>query len=156
MAIYTSEDLAAINAQIKQRRLYLALPAAVLLALVVVTFIARIQVLTILCIILLGVLLIAGHDLTLKPLLCYQEYLTNALSGRHRACTLPFVALSDNVDLVDGVNVRAMTCQDVDGKGRPYERLFYFDAQKDFPDVQPGDILHITHHELSVADVEVV
>ncbi len=151
--IYTEADLTAIIRQQKKRWLILLLPCAALLVVLIASLFVRLQWLTIASTLVIGVLLIAGQDLFIKPLHCYEVHLNNCLHGRTRECELPFIRLSENIDLVDGVQCRQLICADIDGKGRPYERLFYFDAEKSFPDVQEGDMLHIVHHNLSVADV---
>lgn len=154
--IYTEADLNAIRQQKNKRWLVLLTPCAVLLAVLVYSLVIRVEWLTSACTILIGALLIAGYDFAIKPLRCYQTHLQNCLHGRTRECDLPFISLTENVDMVDGVRCRQLLCEDVDGKGRPYERLFYFDAQKPFPDLQEGDLVRVTHHELEVSDIEKV
>lgn len=151
--IYAEADYTAISQQLKKRWLVLAIPCVVLLAVVIYSLCIRVEWLTSAATILIGVLLIAGYDFTIKPVRCYQRHLDRCLHGRTRECDLPFIRLSENVDVVDGVHFRQLLCADVDGKGRPYERLFYFDAYKTFPQVQEGDMLHLVHYELSVANV---
>lgn len=151
--IYTEADLDAIRRQKNRRWLLLLLPCAALLGLLIYSLVIRVEWLTSACTIVMGAVLIAGYDFAIKPLRCYQTHLKNCLHGRTRECELPFVSLTDNVDVVDGVRCRQMLCEDVDGKGRPYERLFYFDAEKEFPAAKPGQMLHIVHHDLCVANV---
>lgn len=151
--LYNESDLAAINQQIRKRWMLLLIPCTVLLIVLVVSFIVRIQWLTTGATILIGILLIAGYDLTIKPLDKYQKHLSNCLHGRTRECDLPFIRLSENIDVVEGVRYHQLLCADTDAKGRPYERLFYFDAQKEFPAAAEGDMLHIVHHDLSVANI---
>lgn len=151
--IYSQEDLDAINRQIRQRWLAVAAPCAALLAGVVVSLIFRVEAVTTICTILIGVLLIFCYDLLIKPLCCYRKLLKNVLFGRVHEAKLPFVALSEDVNMVDGVACHQLICEDFDAKGRPYERLFYFDAEKTCPEFQAGDRLHIVHHDLLVADV---
>lgn len=153
MTIYSENDLAAIRQQKSKRWIALAIPCAILLAVIVYSLVIRVEWLTSAATIVAGVLLIAGYDFAIKPLVCYEKHLLNCLHGRTRECELPFVSLSEDVDLVDGVRYRQLLCFDMDGKGRPYERLFYFDAEKEFPDAKAGDMLHIVHHDLCVADV---
>jgi len=152
-SIYSSADHQAISRQISKRWLWIGIPCALLAAALVVSLIIRLQWLTVASTVAIGVILIAAYDLTVRPLVCYRRHLNNVLYGRVRETTLPFVALSEDVNLVDGVSFRAMTCSDIDGKGRPYDRLFYFDALKPFPDVKEGDMLHVVHHDLVVADI---
>lgn len=153
MTIYTEADYAAIRQQKNKRWIALAIPCAVLLAVLVYSLVIRLEWLTSAATIIIGAILIAGYDFAIKPLACYQKHLNNCLHGRTRECDLPFISLSENIDMVDGVRCRQLLCADEDAKGRPYERLFYFDAQKEFPDVKEGDMLHITHHDLCVANV---
>ncbi len=151
--IYSENDLNAIKQQKNKRLIMLAIPCVILLAVLVYSLVIRLEWLTSAATLLIGVILIAGYDFAIKPLSCYQKHLMNCLHGRTRECDLPFVSLSENVDVVDGVRCRQLLCADIDGKGRPYERLFYFDAEKEFPDASEGDMLHIIHYDLTVADV---
>lgn len=151
--IYTEADYTAISQQLKKRWLTLTIPCVLLLAVVIVSLCIRLEWLTSTATVLIGVILIAGYDFAIKPLRCYQRHLNHCLHGRTSSCELPFIRLSENVDVVEGVHCRQLLCADVDGKGRPYERLFYFDVEKEFPACQEGEILHIDHYELNVANV---
>lgn len=154
--IYSEADYTAIQAQKRKRWLIVCIPCAVLAAVLVISLFIRLQWLTIACTLIIGVLLIAGYDLFIKPLRCYATHLKNCLYGRTHECDLPFLRLSENIDLVEGVRFHQLLASDTDAKGRPYERLFYFDAEKTFPDIQEGDIIHIVHHDLAVADVQLL
>ena len=152
-SIYSTQDLKAIQDQIRMRWIAVAVPCALLLALLIVSLVIRAEAVTTICTILIGSILIFCWDLFLKPLNCYRKYLDNVLNGRTHEAMLPFVALSEDINMVDGVPCYALTCQDTDAKGRPYDRLFYFDAHKDFPGFQEGEMLRVIHHDLIVADV---
>lgn len=150
--IYTETDYTAIVKQQRKRWLILGIPCVMLLVALIVSLFIRLEWLTTASTILIGVILIAGYDLAIKPLHCYEKHLRHCLHGRTRECELPFIRLSENIDVVDGVRCHQLLCEDVDGKGRPYERLFYFDAEKGFPAIQEGSMLHIVHYDLFVAD----
>ncbi len=152
--IYTEQDYTLIRQQIATRWRFIAIPCVILLIVLVWSLTVRIEWITSVCTAVIGVILIAAYDLAVKPLVCYKRHLNNVLHGKTREVTLPFVALSEDVNLVDGVNCRALTCLDYDGKGRPYDRLFYFDCLKELPDFQEGEMLRIVHHDLIVADVQ--
>jgi len=152
--IYTEQDFTDIKQQIAKRWRIVAIPCAILLAVLIWSLTVRIEWITSTCTAIIGVTLIAAYDLAIKPLVCYKRHLNNVLHGKTHEATLPFVALSEDVNMVDGVNCRAMTCLDYDGKGRPYDRLFYFDCLKEFPDFAEGEMLRIVHHDLVVADVQ--
>ena len=151
--IYSEANYTAIVAQQRKRWLILSIPCVLLAAVLVISLVVRIEWLTSLSTILIGILLIAGYDLFIKPLNCYARHLRHCLHGRTRECELPFIRLSENIDVVDGVRCRQLLCSDLDAKGRPYERLFYFDAEKTFPQANEGDVLHIVHHDLTVANI---
>lgn len=151
--IFSEQDLKAVNDQINRRWGLIALPCAALLGVLIFSLFARIEWLSTAATILIGAILIAASDLAVKPLSCYRRLLRNVLYGRVHEATLPFVAFSEDVNMVDGVPCRAMTCLDYDGKNRPYERLFYFVAMKAAPDFKEGDSVCVSHHDLIVADV---
>ena len=152
--LYNEADYTAITAQVRKRWMIVGIPCCILAAVLVASLCIRLEWLTVVCTLFIGVLLIAGYDLFIKPVRCYALHLKNCLHGRTRECELPFIRLSENIDLVDGVRFRQLLASDVDAKGRPYERLFYFDAEKSFPEAQEGDLLRIVHHDLAVADVQ--
>ena len=151
--ISSPSELTAIRAQKNKRWLALGIPCALLAAALVYSLVIRLEWLTSAATIVIGAILIGGYDFFVKPLVCYEKHLKNCLQGRTRACDLPFISLSENVDVVDGGRGRQLLCEDFDAKGRPYERLFYFDAEKQLPDIQPGQTVRIVHHDLMVADI---
>ena len=151
--LYTAADMDAITRQIRKRWLLVAIPCALLLAGVIAALILRVEAAATACTILLGVVLIFCWDLLIKPLCCYRRYLDNVLNGKRHDVVLPFIALSEDVNMVDGVACRSLTCTDMDAKGRPYERLFYFDAQKTCPEFDKGEQLCIIHHDLLIVDI---
>ena len=122
-SLFSAQDQAAIRAQLKKRLILVLIPVLVLLGAAIYFAIQRNEVVTdVLTIVSLAVLIFC-YDLFLKPLRCYQRHLNNVISGRRRAVDLPFLAISDDISLVDGVPYRAMTCTDLDAKGRPYVLL---------------------------------
>ncbi len=154
--LYQESEYTALCSQRRKRWLCLSIPCAALIALGVWAFIARNEVVINVATILAGIVLIAGYDLFIKPLDRYARHLHNALHGRVRQAELPFAAISEDVSMVDGVSCRAVTCVDYDAKSRPYDRLFYFDSLKPFPDLKEGDRVRVTHYDLTIADIELV
>ena len=151
---YTDADLQAIQAQQKKRWLLLGSIILVFLAGMIVSFIFRIEWITTGCTIVAGALLIGGWDLLIKSLHCYEVHLRNVLKGRTRTVELPFNAMDEDISVVEGVRYYAMTVNDIDGKGKPYERLFYYDAEKPRPDFQTGDMLRIVFHDKEIGSIE--
>lgn len=151
--LFSQQDLDAVNAQINHRWTLIAIPCAVLLGVMIFSLIVRIEWITVACTILIGAILIAAYDLAVKPLNCYRRTLRDVLFGRIHEATLPFVAFSEDVNMVDGVPCRALTCLDYDAKNRPYERLFYFIALKQTPEFHEGESVLVRHHGLIVTDL---
>lgn len=151
--MYTENDLQSVRNQRKRRWIILLIPIALLAAVLVASLVMRIEWLTTGTTLLAGVLLIAGYDLFIKPLSDYARHVDNMLHGRRREIDLPFADISGDISLVDGVRYYAMTATDYDEKGKPYDRLFYFDAEKPFPGFQAGEMLHIVFHDKEIASV---
>lgn len=151
--MYTESDLQAVLGQRKRRWVALLIPVGLLAATLAVSVALRMQWLSIAATIAGGVLLIGGYDLLIKPLSAYATHVDNMLHGRKREIDLPFTSLSRDISLVDGVRYYAMSASAFDEKGKPYERLFYFDAEKDFPAFQPGEMLHIVFHDKEIASI---
>ena len=80
--LYTEKDYEAIVKQQHKRWLLLTLPCLLLLAVLLIALLSRILWLASTVTILIGVLLIAGNDLLIKPLHCYGLHLDHSLHGR--------------------------------------------------------------------------
>lgn len=151
--MYDEKDLQTVLRQRGKRWMILAVPLALLAAVVVFSLVRRIEWLTTGATIAAGAVLIAGHDLFIKPLSCYATHVDNMLHGRTREVELPFAGISADISLVDGVRYYALSCADTDAKGKPCDRLFYFDAEKPFPGFTEGEMLHIVYHGKEIASV---
>lgn len=154
--MYTQQDLDTIRGQLKKRYGLLAIPAIVLLGLIVYSLVIRNEVMSTVCGIALGVLLVFVYDLLLKPLHCYEKLVLSALGGRRRELDCTFGSLDPDISVVEGVRYRALHVFEPGEKKDPVERLMYFDAQKTFPDVAEGAPLHVTYHDRSVIDLTVL
>ena len=151
--MYTMEDLTTIQGQKKKRCILLAVPSILLLLVVLVSFLLRIQWLTITATIVVGVLLIAGYDLGIKPIRAYELHLRNVLLGETHELVCIFDHLSTDVSNVDDVRYYSLIVLDRDDKGRPYERLFYVDCEKKLPDIQKGERVSIVYHDHVLANL---
>ncbi|MCH5286083.1 MAG: hypothetical protein J1E43_01560 [Christensenellaceae bacterium] len=151
--MYAENDLQEVLAQRRRRWIVLLIPVAALAAVLIASLVTRTEWLTSCATILAGSLLIAGHDLFIKPLTAYATHVDNMLHGRKREVELPFASLSEDISLVDGVRYHALKVADKDEKGKPCDRLFYYDAEKPLPDFKEGDVLHIIYHDKEIASV---
>ena len=150
--MYTEQDLADIRQQKKKRWMVLGAVLVVLAAILVYSVVVRLEWLSDVCTVVMGAALLFFYDLTIKPLRCYAVHLDNALHGRTRELDCTFDSLSPDVSVVDGVKYRAMTTLEP-GKKDPIERMFYFDLNKPFPDLKPGDPLHVVYHDHEVVSL---
>jgi len=152
-ALFPPSDLETIQAQLKKRWIILLTVTALVGAVIIAAAFWRNEALTISMTIAMGAAFIFCFDLLLKPLHCYKKHLNNVMSGRRRVVTLPYMGISEDVNLVEGVRYRTLLCLDYDGKGRPYDRMFYYDAEKAAPEFAPETQVTVVHHDLDVADI---
>lgn len=162
--MYTEQELTGIRQQQKRRWIALWVPVALMVAAIVVILVIRgmrqmpdkpaeiaVQVLTIL----IGVLLLGGWGMLIKPLHCYERHINNLLHGRtHVFEEGTFSAMEEDESLVDGVAYYALTLHCLDEKKKPYERLFYYDVQKPKPELQDGDPVRVVYHDRFVGAIE--
>lgn len=151
--MYTEQDLIAIKSQKNKRWLVLGIPCMVLFIGLVISLIVRIEPLTVALTILMGALLIAGYDLFIKPLRLYQLFLHNLLHGLTREVDCLYQSISTDAEAVDGVDCRTVYVTDHGDDGKPFERIFYFDALKTFPALTPGQKVHVVFHDRAVVSI---
>ncbi|MBQ8653583.1 MAG: hypothetical protein IJ507_01490 [Clostridia bacterium] len=154
--MYTEQDLIAIRAQQKKRWLTLAVPCMVLLCGLIASLVVRVEWLTSLITIIIGVILIAGYDLFIRPLHRYDVFLRNALHGLVRETQCEYHSITRTEERVEGVLCRTMTVIEYEDDGQPYERIFYFDALKPFPQLEQGQKLRVRFHDRSVVALECI
>lgn len=154
--MYTEKDLSAINSQQSKRWLVVGAICLVLIAGIVYSLIIRLEAFTSGLTIVLGIVLIFGYDLFIKPLHRYAVFLDNALHGRKHTVECTYQGMDADISLVDGVRYYSMTVlQQDEGEDEPFERFFYWDAQRPQPQAQPGDKLHVTYHDRMVTDLTI-
>lgn len=151
--MYTEQDLTAIRQQKSKRWMILGAFCLVLLAAIIYSLIIRSEALTAGLTILVGALLIFFYDLTIHPLHSYEVFLHNVLHGRTRELDCTYLSTDADISLVDGVKYYALSLQQLDDEGNPFERMLYWDALKPLPQVTPGDALHIVYHDRMVASL---
>lgn len=153
--MYTEQDLSAITAQLRKRWIIVGAICLVLLAGIVYSFIIRVEPVTSGLTVVLGAVLIFGYDMFIKPLHRYAIFLRNALHGRRHTVECTYQGMDADISLVDGVRYYSMSVLQQDDDGDPFERLFYWDAQRPLPQAQPGDKLRVTYHDRMVTDLSI-
>ena len=148
--LYTEQDYSDICAQIKQRRLALAIPMAMLLAGVIVSFVFRIKWLTTALSLLLGAALVFCQGMLISPLTAYRRHLDEVLHGRTRTTTGAFKEMEEVAVMRDGVKYYPMMLSVGNMDDPEDDRLFYYDANLPRPDWKNGDMLTVTAHDKSL------
>ena len=146
-SLYTEQDYADICAQIKQRMLLVYIPAVLLLAGIIVSFVFRIRWLTTALSLILGAGLIFFHGLLIKPLIAYKHHLNDVLHGRTRTTTGAFKEMEEIEVDRDGVKYYPMMLSVGNMDDPEDDRLFYYDANLPRPDWQYGEMLTVTAHD---------
>ena len=145
--LYTEQDFQDIGAQVKRRTLLIAIPAALLLAGIIVSFILRIRWLTTGLSLVLGAGFIFCYGLLLAPVLAYRRHLDEVLHGRVRTTTGAFKEMEETAVMREGVKYYPMMLSVGDMDNPEDDRLFYYDANLPRPDWQIGDMLTVTAHD---------
>ena len=151
--VYSEQDLTQISAQQRKRWCLLGLPALILLAFLIVSVVKRSETVSTILTLILGVLLIGGWDLFIKPLHCYQKHINDMMRGITHQVDCTFERFDAETSTVDGVCFYAMNVVCTDEDGKPYDRLFYYDAEKPLPNWRKGTPLHVTYHDRMIANV---
>ena len=152
--MYTEQDLKAVDSQISKRLRWIGAAVLLLLAVLVFTWVIRMEVLSMVAGGLTAAVIIFCYDLLLKPLRCYRRHLNNCLHGRTRTLDAAFGEMDEEVSLVDGVRYYPMTAIIQDEKGRDTDRLFYYDCELPRPGWVKGQMLHIVFHDRELVDVQ--
>ena len=128
----------------------LGIPAVLMLAGVIVSFVLRVKWLTMALSVLLGAYCIFCYGMLLFPVIAYGRHLDNVLHGRVRSTTGAFKEMEEQPVLRDGVRYYPMMISVGDPENPEDDRLFYYDANLPRPEWKPGDMLTVTAHDKAV------
>ena len=148
--MYTEQDYTDISNQLKSRWAALGVPALMLLAAVIASFVFRIKWLTIGLSLVLGVFCIFSYGMLLSPVIAYRRHLDEVLHGRVRSTTGAFKEMEAQPVMRDGVKYYPVMISVGDMENPEDDRLFYYDANLPRPDWKPGDMLTVTAHDKSM------
>ncbi len=146
-ALYTEQDYSDIRGQIKRRELALGIPAVLMLAGIIVSFVFRVRWLTISLSLILGIWCIFGYGMLLYPVIAYGRHLDEVLHGRVRSATGAFKEMESQAVMRDGVKYYPMMISVGDMENPEDDRLFYYDANLPRPDWEVGDMITVTAHD---------
>lgn len=154
--LYTETYLQSIRTQLKNRWMAAGIPALVCFIGMFVCFFLRIEWATSALTVVGFVFLIGGWDLFIRPVKCYERHVSTALHGRRAEITLAFSSMDHTESVVDGVRYYSFMMTDYDKKGKPFECLFYYDAELPRPDYKEGEMLKLTYYDKMLSGIEKV
>lgn len=149
-ALYTEQDYQDIREQLKGRLMALGIPALLLLAAVIVSFVFRIKWLTMALSVVLGAGCIFCYGLLLYPVIAYGRHLDEVLHGKVRSTTGAFKEMESQTVTREGVKYYPMLISVGDMEDPEDDRLFYYDANLPRPDWKIGEMLTVTAHDKSL------
>jgi len=151
--MYSEQDLTSIMRRIGRVRLWMILPTVVLIACIVWSFILRIKWLTMLLSCLMGAYLIFVGQVFLAPKKAYLKHVKSALSDERKVAVGIFDHREDTPVERNGVMFYAFYIN-VGHKADPEDdRLFYYDALREMPAWQHGQLLRVTSYDKFVISV---
>mgnify|MGYP006896848741 CR=1 FL=1 len=137
--LYSEKDINQINAQRKKRYTIIFIVFAIIIALVIWSFIVRIEWLSMVSVFLAGVTLVFGIDLFCLPLHRYRKLMTSALTGRTHLGTFEFKETESEISNVDGIPCKSLIFLGDPDKHGSREQCFYWDQEHPLPDFKAGD-----------------
>ena len=148
--MYTKEDLESINLQFKHRVFLLLIPEVLLCLALIISFILRVQWLSVLLFCLMGAAALFAWGIHLSPLAAYRRYLKEVLTGRKREYIGRFAGFDQNEVIRDGVRFMPFMLNVAETPEKIDDRLLYFDKQFSPPSWQEGLRLYISTFDKSV------
>ena len=137
--LYSEKDIIQINQQLKKRYTVIFIIFALFLALVIWSFVVRIQWLSMVAVFLAGVTFIFGIDVFCLPLHRYRKLITSALTGRTHTGAFEFKEAESDISMIDGISCKSLIFLGEPDKHGSREQRFYWDAERPLPDLKPGD-----------------
>lgn len=154
--MYTEQDYQANRKQLRKRSVLLGIPALLMLAVMLVSFILRIKWLTMLSTIILGSFSLFCYYLLLYPIIAYGRHMHELLYGRTRTLEGAFKSMSEDKVLREGVEFYPVTITVGRMDVPEDERLLYYDCNLPRPKWQQGEWLKFTVHDKSIGKWEPV
>ncbi|MBR6524521.1 MAG: hypothetical protein IKT57_00960 [Clostridia bacterium] len=154
--MYTEQHYQMNRKQLRQRSVLLGIPAFILLAIVIASFILRIKWLTMLSTILLGSFSLFCYYLLLYPVIAYGRHMHELLFGRTRTMTGAFKEMGRDLVLREGVKFYPVIISVGRMEHPDDDRLLYYDANLPLPEWQQGEWINFTVHDKSIGKWEFV
>ena len=145
--MYSKQDVLDADRQYRRAVLLWLIPETLLLLGVAVSFVYRIEWLTILLSFLLGAALVFSLNLYVLPVRRYREYLNMALTGKTRRSVAAFKSFSDQIAVREGVRFYPVIMHVGNPRFEMDERQFFWDINLPRPEWKEGDKIALLSHE---------
>ena len=148
MLVYRQEDFDDVSVQLRQRRLAVYIPAALVFAFAIVSYALRWPqaVTDVLTIIALGGFFFC-YFMLIAPVKAYRRHIDHALRGKTHEDQGAFVDMEPDAITREGLRVYPMHINVGAGIRDDGMRQFYFDANLPRPDWQEGETLILTSYD---------
>ncbi len=161
--MYTSDELAAIKAQVRKRRLTVALPCCAMLAAALAVFVIgqinrseKMWLITVAMTLLGGGLFIFFNGVYVRPMALYRKHVDIMLNGRKRETTGYYKSFSDDISDKEGLDCHAMFINVGEKDSEVDDRLFYYDAHKSKPEIPFGTKITVVSNDKMVSEIKTV
>lgn len=148
--MYSQQDLQDISRQLRTRILVWAIPEALLIAGIILSIIRRVELLTMLLVILFSFIAIFSWGLYLSPVRKYMKFLDSALNGRNRSLQGHFRFFEQEKAVRDGVQFVPFYVNIGEGSEEEDDRLLYYDSNLPTPDWRTGEKLLVVSQDKAV------
>lgn len=159
--MYTQEDFDQIKAMLKKRWLIAACPAAmIVLAGIVLFVLGRIErsgsmwMLTAALTIIGGGYFLFLYGVYVRPARVYRTHVDYMLNGRMRVTTGLFKSFSEEISDREGMECHAMLINVGEKDDPEDDRLFYYDALKNRPEMPFGTLITVRSNDKMVSSIE--
>ncbi|MDD3336617.1 MAG: hypothetical protein PHI98_14080 [Eubacteriales bacterium] len=158
--MYTQEKLEQVRALTRKRLMVAVVPAALVLAAAIALFVYgqinrndQLWVVTTILTIVAGCYFLFFYGVYVRPMRMYRKHIDIMLHGRRRETTGKLKSWDDQVCDKNGVDCVRIMINVGDKDDGEDDRLFYFDAHKENPNIPLGSSVTITSNDMMVADL---
>ena len=159
--LYSEIDRTQVTAEQKKRRWLVLLPTAVMLLLVIASFVwfrlhrdAGGWVWTGLITVLGGSYFLFFYEVYLRPVSLYKKHVDYMLDGRKRETVGVLKSVDSAVTDKDGLDCVSFTVNIGEKNDPEDDRLFYVDALKGIPDMPIGSSVRVLSNDRTVASLD--
>lgn len=158
--MYTQTEFEQVKSMLKKRWWITALPTVLIgIAAIVLFVVGRLErssqmwMVTAALTVVAGVYFLFLYGVYVHPMHLYQKHIYYMLNGRKRETTGVLKSFAEDATDKEGLDCYALLVNIGERGDLEDDRLFYFDAHKQKPDMQPGTRVTVISNDTMVADI---